>query len=76
MGAGETAALDPRLRVRGVGLLRVVDASVMPSVRAGNANAPTIMIGEIASATILEEAQATLRNAVADLESACSTDRT
>ena len=46
MGRDEMAVVDHRLRVHGVGRLRVIDASVMPVVTSGNTNAPTIMIGE------------------------------
>ena len=47
--------VDPRLRVKGVGRLRVSDASVMPAVIGGNTNAPSIMIGEKAAEMIAAE---------------------
>lgn len=60
MGAASDggAVVDHRLRVHGIGGLRVVDASVMPTLVSGNTNVPVVMIAERASAFILEDVSA------------------
>jgi choline dehydrogenase len=55
MGHDALAVVDPRLRVHGVAGLRVADASIMPTITAGNTNAACIMIGERAANFILAE---------------------
>ena len=54
MGSDADAVVDPELRVHGVAGLRVVDASVMPTLPGGNTNAPTVMIAERAADFIAE----------------------
>jgi choline dehydrogenase-like flavoprotein len=56
MGQGERAVVDAQLRVHGLERLRVIDASVMPTITSGNTNAPVMMIAEKGAKMILDAA--------------------
>jgi choline dehydrogenase len=57
MGAAQDSVVDAKLRVHGVKKLRVIDASVMPTIPSSNTNAPSIMLGERGADLVLADAR-------------------
>jgi choline dehydrogenase len=57
MGSDADAVVDDQLRVHGIDGLRVVDASIMPTITSGNTNSPTVMIAEKGADMILKRAR-------------------
>lgn len=54
MGIDDAAVVDPRLRVRGLEALRVIDSSIMPRIVSGSTQSPSMMIGEMGASMVLE----------------------
>jgi choline dehydrogenase len=57
MGHDSMAVVDDELKVHGIAGLRVIDASIMPTITSGNTNAPTVMIAEKGAAFMLADAE-------------------